>query len=59
MVELNVLTDDLKDKDEEFYKKYNLVILIDQKYDIMNSVNQICRKNGIGLVFRIIFNLFL
>lgn len=48
MVELNVLTDELKDKDEEFYKKYNLVILIDQKYDIVNSVNQICRKNGIG-----------
>lgn len=48
MVQLDVLTEELSEKDEEFYKQFSLVILIDQKYDIINLANKICRKYGIG-----------
>uniref|UniRef100_A0A914D9U3 THIF-type NAD/FAD binding fold domain-containing protein n=1 Tax=Acrobeloides nanus TaxID=290746 RepID=A0A914D9U3_9BILA len=47
MVELKIITSTVDEQPEEFFKEYDLVILIDQKYDMINKVNKICRKEGI------------
>lgn len=47
MVELAVLSEGLDGKSEDFFRPFDLVIMIDQKYDIVNKVNLICRKLGI------------
>lgn len=51
MVELNVLTESLNEKPDYFFKNFNLVILIDQKYELVSRVNKICRKYEIRCVF--------
>lgn len=47
MVELVILTDSLEEKSNDFFRAFDLVILIDQKYSLVNKVNTICRKLGI------------
>ncbi|KAI1719714.1 thiF family domain-containing protein [Ditylenchus destructor] len=47
MVELVILPDSLEKKSNDFFRAFDLVILIDQKYSLVNKVNTICRKLGI------------
>lgn len=53
-VELCVDCDDVADKDAEYFKDYDLVILIDQKYSVSEKINRICRDANIRY-FRILF----
>jgi len=44
MVELIVLSDSLESKANDFFIKFDLVILLDQHYQTVVQVNKICRK---------------
>ncbi|VDK73502.1 unnamed protein product [Onchocerca ochengi] len=43
-VELHVDTEDISKKDEKFFAGFDLVILVDQKYGIVNQISKICRN---------------
>lgn len=43
-VELSVDKEDLATKEETFFRAFDLVILVDQKYSLVEKVNEICRK---------------
>ncbi|VDN03466.1 unnamed protein product [Thelazia callipaeda] len=45
-VHLRVDTDDITNKDEDFFAGFDLVILVDQKYSVVSDINKICRKIG-------------
>lgn len=51
LVELEVDTSNLRDKSRQYYEKFNLIILIDQDYDVIDQANIICRENKIAYVF--------
>lgn len=59
MVKLNVLTESLETKPDNFFKDFDLVILVSQKYDLINRVDKICRKFKILLVFFLIFLIYI
>uniref|UniRef100_A0AAF5PSR5 THIF-type NAD/FAD binding fold domain-containing protein n=2 Tax=Wuchereria bancrofti TaxID=6293 RepID=A0AAF5PSR5_WUCBA len=43
-VELHVDTGDISEKDEKFFTNFDLIILVDQKYAVINQINKICRN---------------
>ncbi|VDN93211.1 unnamed protein product [Brugia pahangi] len=43
-VELHVDTGDISEKDEKFFTNFDLVILVDQKYAVINQISKICRN---------------
>uniref|UniRef100_A0A9J2QBE6 THIF-type NAD/FAD binding fold domain-containing protein n=1 Tax=Ascaris lumbricoides TaxID=6252 RepID=A0A9J2QBE6_ASCLU len=43
-VALHIDTSEIAAKNEEFFKQFDLVILIDQKYSVINKVDNICRS---------------
>lgn len=47
LVELNVVTDNVAEKPDEYFQQFDLVVLIDQKYSVVDRVNKICRKANI------------
>jgi hypothetical protein len=55
MVNLIVLQEGLESKADNFFKAFDLVILIDQKYDLACNVNKICRNLGIKWVPRFVY----
>lgn len=53
-VKLYIDTDSITDKDEEYLKNFNLVILMDQKYSVIKKINEICRKNHVRCVLYVL-----
>ncbi|KAM3716486.1 SUMO-activating enzyme subunit [Dirofilaria immitis] len=43
-VELYVDTENISEKDENFFTGFDLIILVDQKYTTVNYINKICRN---------------
>uniref|UniRef100_A0A0R3RTK9 ThiF domain-containing protein n=1 Tax=Elaeophora elaphi TaxID=1147741 RepID=A0A0R3RTK9_9BILA len=43
-VELHVDTDNISRKDEKFFTNFDLIILVDQKYVVVNQISKICRN---------------
>jgi hypothetical protein len=50
MVHLIVLQEGVESKAGDFFKTFDLVILTDQKYELVNRVGKICHNLGIKLV---------
>jgi ubiquitin-like 1-activating enzyme E1 A len=50
LVKLEVDTSSLQDKPRTYYDQFNLVILIDQKFDVIDQANIICREAGIAFI---------
>lgn len=46
-VDLVIDTDDVTSKGADFFKKFDLVVLIDQNYSVVEAVNKICREANI------------
>uniref|UniRef100_A0A0N5AG07 SUMO-activating enzyme subunit 1 n=1 Tax=Syphacia muris TaxID=451379 RepID=A0A0N5AG07_9BILA len=46
-VRLFVDNEDLITKDEDFFKQFDLVIVVDYKYSVVDRINEICRKHHI------------
>lgn len=44
MVQVNVENGSISSKSEDFFKNFDLVILVDQNFDITNKIDKICRK---------------
>uniref|UniRef100_A0A915LKF0 THIF-type NAD/FAD binding fold domain-containing protein n=1 Tax=Meloidogyne javanica TaxID=6303 RepID=A0A915LKF0_MELJA len=44
MVQVNVENGPISSKSEDFFKNFDLVILVDQNFDITNKIDKICRK---------------
>lgn len=42
-VELHVDTSDISEKDEQFFASFDLIILVDQKYTVVDRISKICR----------------
>uniref|UniRef100_A0A914WGT4 SUMO-activating enzyme subunit 1 n=1 Tax=Plectus sambesii TaxID=2011161 RepID=A0A914WGT4_9BILA len=49
MVQVIVDTDALESKDADFFEKFNLVCLVNQAYEQIERVNEICRKFNIKM----------
>lgn len=44
MVQVNIENGSVANKFEDFFKNFDLVILVDQNFDITNKIDKICRK---------------
>lgn len=47
MVQVNIEDGSVGSKLEDFFKKFDLVVLIDQDFETTNKIDKICRKNKI------------
>jgi hypothetical protein len=48
LVKLEVDTSNLRDKSRQYYSQFNLIILIDQEFDVIDQADLICREQGIA-----------
>ncbi|KHN83047.1 SUMO-activating enzyme subunit aos-1 [Toxocara canis] len=49
-VALHVDTSDIANKHDDFFKQFDLVVLVDQKYSTVAKIDKICRAAHIGFV---------
>jgi len=49
-VRVVVDTESLSEKMDPFFRQFNLVVLIDQNEQLINKIDQICRKNNIKFI---------
>lgn len=47
-VDLIIDTENIAEKNDGYFRSFNLVILIDQEYSIIDRINKICRTEKIG-----------
>jgi hypothetical protein len=43
-------TSSLRDKPRQYYEQFNLIILIDQVFDVIDQADLICRDMGIAFI---------
>ena len=49
-VKLNVDTGNVREKEADYFDQFDLVILINQKYSVVEKINKICREKNIRSV---------